>query len=387
LLLLRSLGALTAEEEAELRDRLAHECPPLAEVEAEVDATLAHIASGLPPVPPSPEVRAAFLARLATAPRSDTPQAGPAAATPAAASPLALANPPTATSQAATRPGERRAPPPRQAQPAPQPSPLRTTMIAGLCVLMALAVVWGPVQRQINSARRETEIARQEADSAKQRRDQLVGELATVQGELKRTQSSLDSKAAAVAAQLADLDRLLTTAKGEVAKRDTQLSAEEAALVAARRDVQHFQELAAGVSGQIATVVKQQQLLTARLAQAEDTMTALRSPQLKIFDLAGGQTQPKAWARLLWDQQRNVWHLLASDLAPLPAGKTYELWFITAGQQKVAAGTFDVDAKGNGAVMSPIPANIGILGMAAVTDEPMGGVAAPTGSIQLAVKL
>ncbi len=260
-------------------------------------------------------------------------------------------------------------------------------MITGLAVIVSVAVVWAPFQHQVDLARQAAETARQEVDSAGQRRDQLAKELATNQAELKGTQAALASKAAAVTAQLADLERLLTTAKGELAKRDAQLGVEEAALVAARNDVQHFQELAAGVAGQIATVTRQQQQLAARLAQAETTMSALRSPQLKIVDLAGSTQQPKAWARLLWDQQRNEWHLLASDLAPLPAGKIYELWFITAGQQAVAAGTFSVDANGNGAVMTPIPPNIGMLDKAAVTDEPLGGVAAPTGSIQLAGKL
>jgi anti-sigma-K factor RskA len=391
LLLLRSLGALTPEEEAELRDRLAHECPPLAEVEAEVDATLAQIASGLPPVPPSPEARAAFLARLAAAPRPRTAEAGTGApvlapAIPrAATSPAAATSPRALTSQPTASPGERPHPT-RQAQSAPYRSPLRTAVIAGVAVLVGISVVWAPFQRQVDNAQREAETARQEAASAFQRRDQVAQELAAVQAELKRTQTSLESKAAVVTAQLADLDRLLTAAKGELAKRDAQLGVAEAALVAARHDVEHFQELAAGVAGQIATVTKQQQLLAASLAQAETTISALRSPQLKIYDLAGGAQQPKAWARLLWDQQRNEWHLLAANLAPLPAGKTYELWFVTAGQQKVAAGTFNVDANGSGSLMSPIPPNIGMLAMAAVTDEPTGGVAVPTGSFQLIAK-
>jgi anti-sigma-K factor RskA len=397
LLLLRSLGALTPEEEAELRDRLAQECPPLAEVEAEIDATLAQIAGGLPPVPPSPEARAAFLARLAAAPRPRPaeiaagapalPATSPGAATSprAASSPRAATSPRAPGSQPAASPGGPY--PPRQAQPTPARSALRTVVIAGLAAVISVAVVWAPFQRLVDQAHREADTARQEADSAFQRRDQLAKDLAGVQAELKGSQSALEAKAAAVTARLADLERLLTAAKGEVAKRDAQLGVEEAALVAARSDVQHFQELAAGVAGQIATVTRQQQQLAARLAQAETTMAALRSPQLKIFDLAGGSQQPKAWARLLWDQQRNEWHLLASDLAPLPADRTYELWFITAGQQKVAAGTFSVDANGRGALMSPIPPNIGMLGMAAVTDEPMGGVAAPTGAIQLSAKL
>lgn len=375
LLLLRSLGALTPDEEATLRELLAHECPPLAEVEAEVQATLAQLASGLPPEPPSPQARAAFLARLAAAPRRPT-----ATAAPPATSPLAATSPPHG--------GPGGVPPrPPSSQPAPRHAGLRTAMIAGLVALIAVAVVWAPFRQQVEIARHQAEIAREEAYSASQRKDQLAADLVAAQSELKRSQTALESKAAAVTAQLAELDRLLTAAKGELAKRDAQLGTEEAALLAARSEVKRLQELAAGVAEQIATLTTQQQQLGARLAQAETTMAAMRSPQLKIIDLAGGAPQPKAWARLLWDQQRNEWHLLASNLAPLPAGKTYELWFITAGQQKVAAGTFNVDAKGRGVLVAPVPPNLGMLAMAAVTDEPMGGVAAPTGEVQLIGKL
>nr|MBA3937012.1 anti-sigma factor [Planctomycetota bacterium] len=124
-----------------------------------------------------------------------------------------------------------------------------------------------------------------------------------------------------------------------------------------------------------------------RLATADAALAALRSPQMRIITLAAGPKAGKAWGRIVWDQQAATWNLVALDLPPAPAGRTYELWFITDKQQKIAAGTFNVNAKGEGALAVNIPAGIGALAVAAVTDEPAGGVAVPTGSIQLVGQL
>jgi Tfp pilus assembly protein FimV len=253
--------------------------------------------------------------------------------------------------------------------------------------LVAVALVWAPFQQRVTTARTQAETAQQENESSRLRGDQLATRLATTEADLRRTQAAFEAKAAAVATQVSELQAVLTTAKEELAKRDARLAAGEAALVESRRDAQHFQEVAKAVSAQVAALTQQHQALATLLSQTEATIAAIRSPQLKVVDLAGGAQQPKAWARLFWDQQHNTWHLLATDLAPLPAGKVYELWFINAAQQKIAAGTFSVDAKGVGAVMAVIPPNIGVLTTAAVTDEPVGGVAAPTGSVQLVATL
>jgi anti-sigma-K factor RskA len=126
--------------------------------------------------------------------------------------------------------------------------------------------------------------------------------------------------------------------------------------------------------------------LRRRLAVQQQLVDALRSPEARVIDLAGAG-QPRASARLVWAPSGNRSVLLASNLTPQPAGRTYELWFITADQRKVPAGTFAVDPAGSATVPVPIPPGLAPLAVAAVTDEPAGGTAAPTGNIQLAGKV
>ena len=70
-------------------------------------------------------------------------------------------------------------------------------------------------------------------------------------------------------------------------------------------------------------------------------------------------------------------------MKPAPEGKTYELWFVTAAEEKIPAGTFDVGASGEATLLVEIPEGIGTLVLAAVTDEPAGGSPQPTGSFQV----
>jgi anti-sigma-K factor RskA len=111
-------------------------------------------------------------------------------------------------------------------------------------------------------------------------------------------------------------------------------------------------------------------------------LAPIKASQLQLVSLTS-QTQPKARGRVLWDHDHGRWHVTVFDMAPPPPGKTYELWFITPGGSKVPGGTFDVDATGRGSLIASVPAGIGPIAVAAVTDEPIGGVNAPTGSIQL----
>jgi len=120
---------------------------------------------------------------------------------------------------------------------------------------------------------------------------------------------------------------------------------------------------------------------------ASEMIRLLRSPRVEIVSLEGQASQPEAAARIFWDRSRGTWRLFASNLRSPGAGKTYELWFITADQRKVRAGTFDVDASGEGSLEAAVPPELGAIALAAVTDEPAGGVDQPTGSIHLLGKL
>jgi anti-sigma-K factor RskA len=108
--------------------------------------------------------------------------------------------------------------------------------------------------------------------------------------------------------------------------------------------------------------------------------------QLQFVSLAG-QQQPQAHGHVLWDIDHRFWHVCVFDLKPLPAGKTYELWFITDQGKKVRAGTMDIGPSGEAMVNVPVPDNIGRVTVAALTDEIAGGVDQPQGQIQLLGKV
>ncbi len=123
--------------------------------------------------------------------------------------------------------------------------------------------------------------------------------------------------------------------------------------------------------------------LESEAARNTETVRMLRSPEVEVIPLRGSAPQPGASGRLFFDHAAGRWYFHASQLRPAGPGKTYELWFINSAQQKIPAATFDVDANGEATLLIDVPGSTGILALAAVTDEPAGGVKQPTGEIQL----
>ena len=66
------------------------------------------------------------------------------------------------------------------------------------------------------------------------------------------------------------------------------------------------------------------------------------------------------------------------NLPPLPPGRVYQVWVVTA-QAPVSAGLLTPDASGGGSVYFETPVDILPPVAVAVTLEPAGGVPAPTG--------
>jgi anti-sigma-K factor RskA len=70
----------------------------------------------------------------------------------------------------------------------------------------------------------------------------------------------------------------------------------------------------------------------------------------------------------------------ATRLPALPAGKTYQLWFVPANAAPISAGLIAPDAQGAATVHFATPAGTPArIAALAVTLEPAGGVPAPTG--------
>ncbi len=70
--------------------------------------------------------------------------------------------------------------------------------------------------------------------------------------------------------------------------------------------------------------------------------------------------------------------LVASNLPPAPAGKTYEMWIVPKSGNPVAAGLFQSDRKGTAFHLDRGPVNLSTTQAIAVTLENEGGAAQPT---------
>jgi anti-sigma-K factor RskA len=128
-----------------------------------------------------------------------------------------------------------------------------------------------------------------------------------------------------------------------------------------------------------ADAVQQQMVDAQRAATGAQTAVAiLTAPDVARVDLAGQQpVSPSASARAFWSRSRGM-VFNASNLPPLPAGRTYQLWVVTA-QAPISAGLLTPDMQGSVSEIFNTPPDIPQPIAMAVTIEPAGGVPAPTG--------
>jgi len=131
---------------------------------------------------------------------------------------------------------------------------------------------------------------------------------------------------------------------------------------------------------QIEAVRRQSAILKDQLAQFRKESAAVNevvgSPGFKTIDLQGQQPAPSATAKVYWNTRDNRW-VVTAQLPPAPAGKTYQLWFVTA-SEKISAGLIQPDETGHGFIDVPFPVSLSGLAAAAITLEPEGGSAQPT---------
>jgi len=128
-----------------------------------------------------------------------------------------------------------------------------------------------------------------------------------------------------------------------------------------------------------ADAAQQLMIVAQRTATGAQTAVAiLTAPDVARVDLAGQQpVSPSASARAFWSRSRGM-VFNASNLPPLPAGRTYQLWVVTA-QAPISAGLLTPDIQGSVSEVFNTPPDIPQPIAMAVTIEPAGGVPAPTG--------
>ncbi len=123
--------------------------------------------------------------------------------------------------------------------------------------------------------------------------------------------------------------------------------------------------------------------LRAALAAAQDAVAVLQRPGLQLVRLKQTPDAQPAEAHALISTESHRALFYAFDLPPVPADKTYELWWITEKEGPVNAGLFLPDQNRVGRVEAAVPAGVGTIKAAAVTIEPASGLPKPTGPMVL----
>jgi len=123
--------------------------------------------------------------------------------------------------------------------------------------------------------------------------------------------------------------------------------------------------------------------LRAALASAEESLTLLQAPGLRLVRLKETPEARPAEGHVLFNPEGGRALFYGFELPPVPAGKTYELWWITDKQGPINAGLFHPDERGLSRVDTSVPTTAGAIQAAAVTIEPAGGTPKPTGPMVL----
>jgi len=118
---------------------------------------------------------------------------------------------------------------------------------------------------------------------------------------------------------------------------------------------------------------------------AKDQMiSSLTGPDMRVVNLVNYRSQDPL-ARMFWDRKTHAWMMYAYHLQQPKAGRTYQVWLIASNAPApISAGTFKPEADGSAIVRATYAMDPGALERVAVSEEPDGGMPAPTGPIVIA---
>lgn len=120
-------------------------------------------------------------------------------------------------------------------------------------------------------------------------------------------------------------------------------------------------------------------VLAKQLAEEREMREMLTAPGVRLTQMNGLGPGQQASARVALDPQTGRAMLFAYNLPPAPAGKAYQLWFISDIKNPVPGAVFQPDAQGRAVMRDQAPEAGRSATVFAITLEPSGGVSAPTG--------
>jgi anti-sigma-K factor RskA len=143
--------------------------------------------------------------------------------------------------------------------------------------------------------------------------------------------------------------------------------------------------LAAGIVGAVLAGT----LITKRYEPRHTVYTSvinlLRDPATRDFPLYGAGPTPKAAGRFLWNESGEG-HIFVKNLPPAAEGKMYAVWTIAQSSSPRYVGTIKTDTSGQGGLHINTTRSDQPVETFAVTLEPIGTTAAPTGPMVLVSK-
>jgi len=155
-----------------------------------------------------------------------------------------------------------------------------------------------------------------------------------------------------------------------------------AALGYVLRDRARLRESASVQTAQAAREHATGDSLRAAVLARDSLLAGITGRDVAVMTLTTNGTKAP-FAYMFWDHRANTWTLIAHDLPELKAGRTYQLWLVTA-SAKISAGTFQPQ-NGDAVVRATYALPADQLKALAVTEEPAGGVPQPTGAPIIAV--
>jgi anti-sigma-K factor RskA len=120
--------------------------------------------------------------------------------------------------------------------------------------------------------------------------------------------------------------------------------------------------------------------------QADLAVSILTANDMQPITMSGKENATASTARAYWSPTRGLL-IVANDLPVPPPGRIYQVWVIGGGKP-FSAGLLGEQGAGRGMLIAPPPSGVAPGAVTvAVTDEPPGGLPAPSGSIRLAGSL
>jgi Anti-sigma-K factor rskA len=122
--------------------------------------------------------------------------------------------------------------------------------------------------------------------------------------------------------------------------------------------------------------------LSAQVAWRDSLIAGVAGRDVAVMTLTS-RAAKDPYARMFWDRARHTWTMIAHSMPDLNSGRTYQLWLVTP-KSKISAGTFTV--RNGDAIVRATYDLTEPLDAIAVTEEPAGGVAQPTGPVIVAAQ-